>query len=81
MSDLPLDPDAPDPVDAADGPATDEDAGSAGDSLVDRLRGTGVGVEDPNIIGDAGPTDVAPGRDPDGGLFAVDPDGEPPPPA
>lgn len=74
MSNLPLDPDAPDPV---DGPATDEDA-DAGDSLVDRLRGTGVGVEDPNIIGDAGPTDVAPGRDPDGGLLVVDPDDDPP---
>jgi len=33
-------------------------------SLLDRLRGTGVGMEDPNIIGDAGPIDVAPGADP-----------------
>jgi hypothetical protein len=33
-------------------------------SLIERLRGTGVGMEDPNIIGDAGPTDVAPGADP-----------------
>jgi hypothetical protein len=33
-------------------------------SLIDRLRGTGVGTDDPNIIGDAGPTDVAPGQDP-----------------
>ncbi len=33
-------------------------------SLIERLRGTGVGMEDPNIIGDAGPTDVAPGEDP-----------------
>ncbi len=49
--------------------------------MIDRLRGTGVGVEDPNIVGDAGPTDVAPGRDPDGGLFAIDPDGEPSPPS
>lgn len=32
---------------------------------MDRLRGTGVGVEDPNIVGDVGPTDVAPGSDPD----------------
>lgn len=80
MSDLPLDPDAPDPVDVADGPVTDEEA-DVGEGLVDRFRGTGVGVEDPNIVGDAGPTDVAPGRDPDGGLFAVDPDGEPPAPA
>ncbi len=44
-------------------------------SLIDRLRGTGVGVEDPNIVGDVGPTDVPPGRDPDteGGLFADPP--------
>lgn len=34
-------------------------------SLLERLRGSGVGTEDPNIIGDAGPTDVAPGGDPD----------------
>lgn len=33
--------------------------------LLDKFRGTGVGVEDPNIVGDAGPTDVAPGDDPD----------------
>jgi hypothetical protein len=33
-------------------------------SLLDRLRGTGVGTEDPNIVGDAGPLDVAPGEDP-----------------
>ncbi len=34
-------------------------------SLLERLRGSGVGTEDPNIVGDAGPTDVAPGHDPD----------------
>jgi hypothetical protein len=33
-------------------------------SILDRLRGSGVGMEDPNIIGDAGPMDVAPGQDP-----------------
>ena len=43
-------------------------------SLLDRLRGTGVGVEDPNIVGDVGPTDIPPGRDPDtDGLFADPP--------
>lgn len=31
---------------------------------LDRFRGTGVGVEDPNLVGDAGPYDVAPGDDP-----------------
>ena len=37
-------------------------------SLLDRFRGTGVGVEDPNIVGNVGPTDVAPGQDPDPNL-------------
>ncbi len=49
----------------------------ADESLIDRLRGTGVGVEDPNIVGDVGPTDIPPGRDNEGdGLFAdpIDPD-------
>lgn len=46
------------------------------ESLIDRLRGTGVGVEDPNIVGDAGPIDIPPGRDPgtEGGLFADPPE-------
>jgi hypothetical protein len=34
------------------------------DSLLDRLRDTGVGTDDPNIVGDAGPVDVPPGADP-----------------
>jgi hypothetical protein len=33
--------------------------------LVEGMRGAGVGTEDPNIVGDAGPTDVTPGKDPD----------------
>jgi len=46
------------------------------ESLIERLRGSGVGVEDPNIVGDVGPTDIPPGRDPDteGGLFADPPE-------
>ena len=44
---------------------TGEEHESVVEKLVERMRGTGVGTEDPNIIGDAGPTDVAPGRDPD----------------
>ena len=32
---------------------------------LDKLRHTGVGVEDPNIVGDVGPTDIPPGTDPD----------------
>lgn len=38
-------------------------------SLLDRMRGTGVGVEDPNIVGDVGPTDIPPGADPEPGAF------------
>jgi hypothetical protein len=33
------------------------------ETILDRMRDTGVGVEDPNIVGDAGPVDVAPGSD------------------
>lgn len=44
--------------------------------LVDKARGSGVGTEDPNIVGDAGPTDVPPGRDPDSPAWPVSPDGE-----
>ncbi|HYI62888.1 MAG TPA: hypothetical protein VEW93_13925 [Acidimicrobiales bacterium] len=40
--------------------ADDEEQG-----LLDRMRGTGVGVEDPNIVGEVGPTDIPPGPDPD----------------
>lgn len=32
--------------------------------LLDKFRGTGVGVEDPNIVGDGDATDVPPGSDP-----------------
>ncbi len=47
----------------------------ADESLIDRLRGTGVGVEDPNIVGDVGPTDIPPGSDGQGdGLLAEPPD-------
>jgi len=35
------------------------------ETIPERLRGMGVGTEDPNIIGDAeGGVDVAPGSDP-----------------
>jgi hypothetical protein len=45
------------------------------DDVLDKMRDTGVGTEDPNIVGDAGPTDIPPGRDPDGGLVVDDPEG------
>jgi hypothetical protein len=35
------------------------------ESVIDRMRESGVGTEDPNIVGDAGPVDVAPGSDGD----------------
>ena len=53
-------------------PVVDE---NADETIIDRLRGTGVGVEDPNIVGDVGPTDIPPGSDgPGDGLFADPPD-------
>ncbi|QYG94768.1 hypothetical protein HC251_21585 [Iamia sp. SCSIO 61187] len=62
-------------------PAGDDDEDDQEpDGLVDRMRGTGVGVEDPTIVGDVGPTDVAPGADPDGGgsdAIVVEEGGEP----
>jgi hypothetical protein len=60
---------------------SDEDATQEGgimSRLVDKARGSGVGTEDPNIVGDAGPTDVPPGKDPEStvlpGVVAEDPD-------
>lgn len=35
------------------------------EGFMDKARHTGVGVEDPNIVGDVGPTDIPPGSDPD----------------
>ena len=35
------------------------------ETLADRVRHSGVGVEDPNIVGDVGPTDIPPGTDPE----------------
>ncbi len=52
-----------DPTESAEEESTEEKKG-----LLDRLRGTGVGVEDPNIVGDVGPTDIPPGADPPEGL-------------
>jgi SnoaL-like domain len=42
---------------------------------LDRMRHTGVGVEDANIVGNPGPTGVAPGEEADGGLLVDDPEG------
>ena len=48
------------------------------DEIIDpvaRFRHTGAGVEDTDIVGDVGPTDVPPGADADGGLLADDSEG------
>lgn len=42
-----------------------DEALASEESLTDRMRDTGVGVEDPNIVGDVDGTDIPPGRDPD----------------
>ena len=42
-----------------------DDERSLLETVIERARGTGVGTEDPNIVGDVGPTDVPPGKDPD----------------
>ncbi|HZQ27222.1 MAG TPA: hypothetical protein VFA94_05945 [Acidimicrobiales bacterium] len=34
------------------------------EELADRVRGIPAGLEDPNIVGDVGPTDIPPGTDP-----------------
>jgi peptide/nickel transport system ATP-binding protein len=52
-----------------------EERDTVWEKIVERARGTGVGTEDPNIVGDAGPTDVAPGRDPDSHWPPNDPGG------
>jgi hypothetical protein len=48
------------------------------ETLLDRMRETGVGVEDPNIVGDAGPVDVAPGNDGEDLIQEADPDDDRP---
>ena len=52
------------PPDPADEDASDTSLEDK-QRLLDRFRGTGVGVEDPNIVGDVGPVDVPPGADPE----------------
>ena len=52
---------AEDPELAAMANASDE---PVEDDVLDRMRGMGVGTEDPNIVGDVGPTDIPPGADP-----------------
>lgn len=51
--------------DVGDAELDGDRVGEDDESLTDRTRHTGVGVEDPNIVGDVGPTDIPPGGDPD----------------
>ena len=39
-------------------PMDDEDDEGEDESVIDRMRGSGVGVEDPDIVGDAHPGTV-----------------------
>ena len=56
------------------GEEAEAEAGEHGaEGLLEKMRHTGVGVEDENIVGDVGPTDVPPGKDPDGGGLLADP--------
>jgi len=54
MSDLQITPDDPDP-----------DVEEEREGFIDKLRHSGIGTGDPNIVGDAGPTDIPPGTDGD----------------
>ncbi len=67
------------PADEFDVPAGEAaaDLDDEDESLLDRMRGTGVGVEDPNIVGDVGPTDIPPGSDGVGDGLLADPPVEP----
>ena len=60
-------------VDNQDLSERDDDEKNFVERLADKARGSGVGTEDPNIIGDAGPTDVPPGKDPDAAWPPEDP--------
>ena len=52
----------------------DDPAGAGGEheGFLDKLRGGGVGTEDPTIVGDVDATDIPPGTDGDGLLVSTD---------
>ena len=54
----------PDDAEPAAVPPDDEEEPAGEEGFLDKLRDTAVGTEDPNIVGDVGPTDIPPGRDP-----------------
>lgn len=63
MTDRPDDLPPEEPFPSEDAP--DEVLERDDEGLADKARHSGVGVEDPNIVGDVGPTDIPPGTDPD----------------
>ena len=58
----------PDPEVPVAGEGDEGDDGDAIEEILEELREMPVGTNDPNIVGDAGPTDVPPGSDPPEGL-------------
>jgi hypothetical protein len=42
-----------------------EEVTDRGEGFLDKLRGSGVGTEDENVVGNVGPTDIPPGMDGD----------------
>lgn len=63
MTDSPVDLPPEEPFEGEDVP--DAVLAEHEEGLMDRARHSGVGVEDPNIVGDVGPTDIPPGTDPE----------------
>ena len=63
MTDAPADLPPEEPFEGEDVP--DAELAEHDETLADRVRHSGVGVEDPNIVGDVGPTDIPPGTDPE----------------
>jgi hypothetical protein len=43
---------------------TTDNSDTTDDGALDRMRDAPVGTNDPNIVGDVGPTDIPPGQDP-----------------
>lgn len=64
MTDIPTDLPPEEPFPGEDVPDEVLERHQEEDPL-DGLRHTGVGTEDPNIVGDVGPTDIPPGTDPE----------------
>lgn len=55
----------PDPMEPIHPDAEPAPPPSDDENVLDKLREMPVGTNDPNIVGDVGPTDIPPGADPD----------------